>query len=763
MTPPLSYGAIAGVQRSNTRLMLEVSSELGAPRPSVTLGRQHGTITSNRAVANHGGGEDRGADGMEQRPSSVSCEEWEDVMTRKIVQEGPSCDGPIPHWFSVTMGVLIVLNSIMLGVDTDVNRDDATFGAKVAFLILESLFTVVWIVEMFVRIHYMRWGYFKNAWTLLDLALVLISIVSAWVEPFITGFASGAGKDGEDPSWLRWVRLARVLRLLRLVKLARMFPELWLIINGFIQALRTLGWVLLMLFLVIYTGGIFMTIIVGHDCDDTWRDWDICEELFGTVYKTMYTLFQVMTFESWSMVVARPVIYEKWWLVIFFMSFLMLTSFGLLNIIVGVVVENTLAAANEKKLAEEEEKERKMREELMTLKTIFEEADEDGNGCMDISEFTRIMNRPDVKHKCKSLQLPVEYPERLFEIIDEDDSGEITIIEFIEGAMMLKEAPSNVDMRTALMQIQQLVQKVARVEGCFSALAQEFPEAGFRHAISPTHSSKEKRRVQHQESRDDGSVPSTPKRPAKPRSVFSRRPTLTFGDLGEGDEGTSKDDFDVASEDETYHVPVPRSIRGSTVVRESGVSSLRRPRLSGQSNQACVCGGRLRKLEDSVGDCLSRLQQLQQAVSSLAVQMAANANSIPPSDEASRIPAVSKPAMLAKQGATSKKPVQTLGPFAVSLDVLRCTINVQKQMLGHSEELLRRLSSPSGKGDPRQLLNQFALRQAGIALPSPEGFQAPSSALTWEVPTPHRSDPCTGSFHHTGTGVIEITGDNDHG
>lgn len=688
---------------------------------------------------------------------SVGIEDWADIMKRTGVSDGSS-KADIPQWFSVIMGALIVLNSLQLGFDTDINRDDASRAVQVVFFILESFFCVIWIIEMCVRMHYMKWAYFRDAWTLLDLVLVFISVTSAWLIPFTDGFSFDS--TSEEPSWARDLRLFRILRLLRLIKLARMLPELWIIINGFIQALRTLGWVLLMLFIVIYTGGIFMTIMVGHECKTLWSDWDLCEELFGSVYKTMYTLFQVMTFESWSMVVARPIIYKRWWLVLFFMSFFMLTSFGLLNIIVGVVVENTLAAARERREAEEEEKKRKMLEELKTLKVIFEEADQDGNGCMDIKEFTSIMNLPHVKQKCKSLQLPVEYPERLFETIDEDDSGEITIHEFIEGAMKLKEAPSTVDMRTALLQIHQLLQKIGRLECTASSMYQEVcgrtpnahmapkdaqtrtpnttprskvggrslftrernNEVIYHDRVTDSLGMQENASGNLRKFRDDKEQPRATTINASSRVAGSaeqpRANPANVRGVQEGAPDELDSQLDPALTEETHQMPITRNGIARNSVSRPRMPVPNLPSFQEPSKplipQACSCNSRVRTLESSVGQCLGRLENLQQAVSSLATCLTANAgNSLPGATvgEALRAPPASKLSSL--PGPSAPHHEQSLGPFAVSLDVLRGTINVQKQMLGHSEELLRRLAQPSLREEPGQS-NDFALRQAGF-------------------------------------------------
>merc|ERR1711871_450468 len=112
-----------------------------------------------------------------------------------------------------------------------------------------------------------------------------------------------------------------------------------------------------------------------------------CNQLFGSLPWAMYTWFQVLTLESWSQAIARPVIEVKPELLLVFVMFLFLSTFGLLNIIVGVIVENTLNSAKQNIELQNLRMELQLRKELQALRSLFEEADEDGSGEVDRSEF----------------------------------------------------------------------------------------------------------------------------------------------------------------------------------------------------------------------------------------------------------------------------------------------------------------------------------------------------------------------------------------
>ena len=171
----------------------------------------------------------------------------------------------------------------------------------------------------------------------------------------------------------------------------------------------------MLLCLFLYVCAIFMTMQVGQNTDVYEQYYHIsggwnAMEFFGTIPNSMYTLFQVMTLESWAEGVARHVISQQPEMVVFFIVFLMFTTFGLLNLVIGVIVENTLAAArnNEEKIRKQQERERSR--VLNHLRDIFEMADEDGSGTLTIEEFHEALRNPDVVNKLKLIDLPVFTP-----------------------------------------------------------------------------------------------------------------------------------------------------------------------------------------------------------------------------------------------------------------------------------------------------------------------------------------------------------------
>jgi len=260
-----------------------------------------------------------------------------------------------------------------------------------------------------------------------------------------------------------------MMRLVRLIRLLKVFKELWLVVSGLMDSMRTLGWVSVLLVLFVYVCGIFTTMQVGHNAD-VYSDyrllsggWDH-EEFFGTVARSMYSLFQIITLESWSSGIARHVITNQPEMMIFFLIFLLFTHYGLLNIVVGVIVENTLSAArnNEEKIKQEQDKEQKRT--LEHLKDIFKLADEDGSGDLDRGEFFRCLSNPEVAKKMKLIQLPMDEAKNLFSVLDADGQGSLSIDEFIGGCLRLKGSAKSKDLLSVQIQVESLAKKMDDLE-----------------------------------------------------------------------------------------------------------------------------------------------------------------------------------------------------------------------------------------------------------------------------------------------------------
>ena len=221
-----------------------------------------------------------------------------------------------PRVTNAILGV-IIFNSILLGLETS-QTVMALFGGLI--YALDAVCLSIFVAELLAKIIAYRARFFRDGWNIFDFVIVGISLV-----PTAQGFTA--------------LRALRILRVLRLVSAA---PRLRRVVEGFITALPGMASVFLLMALIFYIGAVISTKLFA----DTFPDW------FGTLGRSGYSLFQIMTLESWSMGIVRPVmeVFPLAWL--FFITFIIVTTFAVVNLLVGLIVNSMQDAHHEEADAE---------------------------------------------------------------------------------------------------------------------------------------------------------------------------------------------------------------------------------------------------------------------------------------------------------------------------------------------------------------------------------------------------------------------------
>jgi len=199
---------------------------------------------------------------------------------------------------------LIILNAITLGLETSATA----MRAVGAFLILvDGMILTVFVVELLAKLYVYRLRFHRDPWNIFDLAVVTIALLPA------VGSLSA-------------LRALRVLRVLRLVSAV---PSMRRVVDGLLSAIPGIASIVGLLSLVFYIFSVMATKLFGAD----FPEW------FGTIGASAYSLFQIMTLESWSMGIVRPVMLEYPLAWMFFVPFILVTTFTVLNLFIGIVVE----------------------------------------------------------------------------------------------------------------------------------------------------------------------------------------------------------------------------------------------------------------------------------------------------------------------------------------------------------------------------------------------------------------------------------------
>ena len=215
----------------------------------------------------------------------------------------------------VTFGItiLILINAITLGMETN-NEFSAQVGTVLNWI--DRTILVIFSIEILLKFYAYRLGFFRSGWNIFDLLIVAI----AWVP------TSGA------LSVLRTLRIVRVLRLISVVpQMRRVVSAIGYSIPGMVSVIGVLG-------LIFYVSAVLATRLFGTYPDPNMQEW------FGSISASAYTLFQIMTLESWSMGVVRPTMDLFPWAWTFFLPFIIITSFAVLNFFIGIIVDSMQTA-----------------------------------------------------------------------------------------------------------------------------------------------------------------------------------------------------------------------------------------------------------------------------------------------------------------------------------------------------------------------------------------------------------------------------------
>jgi len=211
---------------------------------------------------------------------------------------------------------VIIFNAIILGMETS---DDLMAQAGWLILALDRLCLTIFVAEIAAKMFARGGRFFRDGWNVFDFVIVAVSLAPA----------------GQGLSALRALRILRVLRVISAA------PRLRRVVEGFITALPGMGSVFLLMGLIFYIGAVIATKLFGA----AFPEW------FGTLGRSAYTLFQIMTLESWSMGIVRPVMNEYPYAWIFFVPFIMITTFAVVNLLVGLIVNSMQDAHHEEDAA----------------------------------------------------------------------------------------------------------------------------------------------------------------------------------------------------------------------------------------------------------------------------------------------------------------------------------------------------------------------------------------------------------------------------
>jgi voltage-gated sodium channel len=206
---------------------------------------------------------------------------------------------------------LIIFNSITIGMETS-SAIMTSIGDML--LLIDKIILAIFVLEITLKLYAYRFSFFKGGWNVFDFSIVAIALLPA----------SGA---------LAVLRSLRIFRSLRLIK---NLPRLRFIVESLLLSLPSIGWIFVLLTLVFYVFSVIGTKLFGS----SYSEW------FGTIWASMFSIFQIMTLEGWADI-TRTISARYPFSNVYFISFILIASYTTLNIFIAIVV-NTMSEIQQK-------------------------------------------------------------------------------------------------------------------------------------------------------------------------------------------------------------------------------------------------------------------------------------------------------------------------------------------------------------------------------------------------------------------------------
>lgn len=296
-----------------------------------------------------------------------------------------------------------------------------TRGDQELNFLAENIFTGIFTVELILSLMCYGWTMVLDSQNWLDLFLVLVAIFSTWV----------FGPLRLQVAILRKFSALRVLRLTRLARKLRLrpeFQEMWSIVKGVMDNVETLFWTYVLAAFMTFLFAVVMTNAIGKA--DAFQESEEAQKYWGSITKSMLTLFQLMTVDAWGEV-TESVMQVRGWVGVMTVIYITIARFMFFNLVVAIIVDGCIEASQEYKEQQarlhEDTEEEEQQEKMVKL---FEHVHVHPDGRMNKLDMLRGVKGKQSRRMLRDFDLLAEDLLDLFDMCDADGSGKVKREEF---------------------------------------------------------------------------------------------------------------------------------------------------------------------------------------------------------------------------------------------------------------------------------------------------------------------------------------------
>lgn len=373
-----------------------------------------------------------------------------DQVNEYLLQEVPEEDGVrklrvqlaniVEHGVSRgCIAFLIVFNAVIIGVHTDEHISDATFE------IIDLSLCILFSLELAIKIFAFGALFFKDLWNVFDFFIVVSSAVDLIL-------SSALNYDGASS-------IIRLLRIFRFFRLVAVLKELNLLVEAFVGSLVAVGWVAVLMIILLYIFGVVTTNWFGNDSDLLADSSVAAYDHFGTVSRSMLTLLQMITFDSWASGVARPIVLKVPAAGFFFVFFLGIAALGLMNLLTAIYVDKLAQLTTEQKNQDEINTKQEKKELEIRMGNLFKALDSSGDGVLSKEEVAAastmfdldgdgVVEMEEMSTKLQEFGLKPDDIEACLSMMSSTDDDGVNVDEFLESLFNMNDILTYKDVMT---------------------------------------------------------------------------------------------------------------------------------------------------------------------------------------------------------------------------------------------------------------------------------------------------------------------------
>jgi len=372
--------------------------------------------------------------------------------------------------FENSVGVLILLSVLLIAIEVQYQASTKK-ASPMVFEVSSVAFTVVFFIELVIRLFvtgcaFFSWQTSGFLWNWLDTIFVLSGMLE-FVYMIVGADATSSSIVGALRV-ARLIRVARMLRVMRVVRSSPYFEELRVMLHAIMSAGGAIMWSMSILCALLFIVACILTqattnFMLAHDLSSQHRACSDLDSFFGSVPKALVTMFLSVTGGvNWSGPLDCISSIHISYGVVFFIA-VCFCLIAMLNIVNGFFVESAMQAAKADRQHKVAEVARNKQKYIDELRRVFRLIDQDGSNQITFKEFKRCVEHQEFQDYLAAFDLDIEAGEEIFHLLDANSDGTVTFEEFVQGCMRFRGQATAMDIASVRQDVKRLAARVSKL------------------------------------------------------------------------------------------------------------------------------------------------------------------------------------------------------------------------------------------------------------------------------------------------------------